>query len=71
MGYRDEHGETNVGLGMVPHKKSCRCNECEIENLYRKLKQKEEGIRALQEDLMNESMDNFAIHARLNDILSN
>jgi len=35
MGYRDalDHGETNVGLGMVPHKKNCRCNECELDRL--------------------------------------
>ena len=25
--------QSNVGMGMVPHKKSCRCNECEIERL--------------------------------------
>lgn len=25
--------ESNVGLGMVPHRKGCRCNECEVERL--------------------------------------
>ena len=25
--------QSNVGSGMVPHKKSCRCDECEIERL--------------------------------------
>ena len=27
--------DTNVGMGMVPHKKGCRCFECELERLQR------------------------------------
>jgi hypothetical protein len=29
--------DTNVGLGMVPHKKSCRCDECEIDRLRQRI----------------------------------
>lgn len=25
--------ETNVGPGMVPHKRNCRCDECQLERL--------------------------------------
>lgn len=24
---------TNVGIGMVPHRKGCKCDECEVERL--------------------------------------
>lgn len=30
--------DTNAGLGMVPHKPHCRCDECKIERLERALK---------------------------------
>jgi hypothetical protein len=35
MSYRDaiQHGETNVGLGMVPCKPNCKCPECQIARL--------------------------------------
>jgi len=33
MSYKDalRHGSTNVGLGMVPHKKGCYCGECTVD----------------------------------------
>ena len=29
--------QSNVGLGMVPHRKGCRCDECEIDRLKARL----------------------------------
>jgi hypothetical protein len=29
--------QSNVGLGMVPHRASCRCDECRVERLEREL----------------------------------
>ena len=42
--YPDGH---NVGMGMVPHKKNCRCNECEV---FR-LRQEAYDLQAKVEDL--------------------
>ena len=28
-----DKGDTNVGIGMAPHRKGCRCSDCYIERL--------------------------------------
>ena len=33
--------QSNVGLGMVPHRKGCRCDECEIDRLRARLAEAE------------------------------
>lgn len=47
MSYRDAmtHGETNAGLGMVPHKTNCRCNECELDRLQSENARIRQGIK--------------------------
>ena len=37
--------DTNVGMGMAPHKKSCRCLECENERLQRELNEARAKLR--------------------------
>ena len=32
-----DKGDTNVGMGMAPHRKGCRCSDCHIEKLEREL----------------------------------
>lgn len=47
----NEHIEpdTNVGLGMVPHKKSCRCLECKYDRLIVENKRLKELVRTYKE----------------------
>jgi len=40
----------NVGLGMVPHRKSCHCDECEIERLRDKLRGTEARLAEAERD---------------------
>ena len=40
-------GYHNVGLGMVPHRKGCRCEECTIERLEAKVRTMQARIDAL------------------------
>jgi len=38
-------GDTNVGLGMVPHRKGCRCADCEIDRLQPEISRLTENQR--------------------------
>lgn len=53
MAYRDalEHGESNVGLGMVPCRKGCRCADCTIDTLRVQLAELEAERDRLREVL--------------------
>lgn len=41
--------DTNVGLGMVPHKPLCRCAECRIERLEKRNKSLITTLRIIAE----------------------
>ena len=43
MAYSDEK-QSNVGTEMIPHKDSCRCDECELERL-RDEREKSDGFK--------------------------
>ena len=47
--YPDGH---NVGLGMVPHKKGCQCDECRIEKLEAKLAAQERELATVKNDIV-------------------
>jgi hypothetical protein len=38
-----DYEQSNVGLGIIPHKTSCRCDECRVEHLQRELAAKTAG----------------------------
>lgn len=39
--------QSNVGLGMVPHKRNCRCDECRIEKQQQRIRMLEIELREL------------------------
>ena len=41
----------NVGLGMVPHKEKCRCDECTIQRLEAKVRTMQAEIETLKSAL--------------------
>ena len=36
--------QSNVGLGMVPHKRNCRCDECRIEKQQQRIRELEDAL---------------------------
>ena len=42
--------DTNVGMGMVPCRKNCRCLECENQRLQKRLDELVDAVRALPVD---------------------
>jgi len=43
--------DTNVGIGIVPHRKSCRCDECYMERLIADGVRLKARIKALEQAL--------------------
>ena len=43
--------DTNVGLGMVPHKKNCQCDECIIERLLKKFTEQKQRAEAAEAEV--------------------
>jgi hypothetical protein len=41
--------QSNVGPGMVPHRKGCRCDECEIDRLKARLAEAERKLQHCKE----------------------
>lgn len=46
------NGGTNAGSGMVPHRPACKCDECTIDGLRRKIaalqRERDEAVALLQ-----------------------
>ena len=56
--------QSNVGLGMVPHKRNCRCDECRIEKQQRRIRK----LEALVESAYREGfIDGYDDDARPQD----
>ena len=57
------HEQSNVGLGMVPHKRNCRCDECRIEKQQQRIRKLEAWIfQAYKEgyqDAQNDESEGF------------
>jgi hypothetical protein len=53
--------DTNVGLGMVPCRKSCRCHDCEIERRDKQIKAQAAEIKKYNDikNLVAELLENL------------